>query len=81
MSKRRRGGGPPRGGTGRPAGREWPELMKLREACEYLGVSHAKITALVHSGAIPFSYSKLGHRLKLVKKELLDELIMRKSQP
>jgi hypothetical protein len=54
--------------------------MKLRQACEYLGISHAKITSLVHGGALKFGHSELDHRVKLVKKSDLDEL-KRKSLP
>lgn len=48
--------------------------MKLRQALKYLGVSHQKITALIHSGALPFHYSELDHRVKLVKRSDLDAL-------
>lgn len=56
------------------------EVMKLWQAAEYLGVSHAKITTLVHSGALKFGYSELDHRVKLVKKSDMHEL-KRKSLP
>jgi len=54
--------------------------MKLWEACEYLGVSHAKVTSLVHGRALKLGYSELDHRVKLVKKSDLDAL-KRKSLP
>lgn len=57
-----------------PEAGEWPEVMKLRQALKYLGVSHQKITALIHSGALPFHYSELDHRVKLVKRSDLDAL-------
>jgi excisionase family DNA binding protein len=60
--------------------REWPEVMKLRQAAEYLGVSHTKITMMVHGGMLPFSRSEMDYRVKLVKKSDLDEL-KRKSRP
>lgn len=77
MSKGRQGGSSSK--SGRPSVEEWPEVMKLRQALRYLGVSHQKITALVHSGALPFSYSELDHRVKLVKRSDLDAL-KQKSQ-
>jgi excisionase family DNA binding protein len=57
-----------------PSDKEWPEVMKLWQAAAYLGVSHAKITSLVHGGIIPFSRSGLDLRVKLVKKSDLDAL-------
>lgn len=78
MSKGRRGSSSSKGE--RPEEGEWPEVMKLRQALKYLGVSHAKITMLVHSGALPFHHSELDHRVKLVKKSDLDAL-KRKDQP
>lgn len=80
MSKGRRGGSPSQSKTDKPAGKQWPEVMMLGQACEYLGVSHTKITKLVHRGVLKFSYSELDHRVKLVKKSDLDE-IRRKSLP
>lgn len=76
MSKGRRGRGSSKGE--RPEGEEWPEVMKLRQAARYLGVSHAKITSLIHSGVLRFSYSELDHRVKLVTRSDMDRL---KSQP
>lgn len=80
MSKRRRGGSPSQGKTGRPAGREWPEVMRLGQACEYLGVSRAKLTSLLKSQTLKHVRNELDHREKLVKKSDLDEL-KRKSRP
>ncbi len=59
---------------GRRESDEWPELMKLSQARKYLGVSHQKITTLVHKGILPFTYNELDHRVKLVKKTDLDAL-------
>lgn len=80
MSKRRRGGGHSKSKTERPVDKKWPEVMNLGEACEYLGVSRAKITKLVQGGVLKFGHSELDHRVKLVKRADLDE-IRRKSLP
>lgn len=74
-----RQGGSTRKGEG-AAGDEWPEVMKLSQAHKYLGVSHHKITTLVHRGLLPFSRSELDQRVKLVRKSDLDAL-MRKARP
>lgn len=41
--------------------------MKLKEACRFLGVSHAKVTALVDRGVLPVESDPLDKRVKLVK--------------
>jgi len=77
MSNGRQGGSPPKEGAG---GGEWPEVMKLSQAHKYLGVSHHKITTLVHRGLLPFTRSELDQRVKLVRKSDLDAL-RRKARP
>jgi hypothetical protein len=53
---------------------EWPEKMKLSEACKFLGISHSKMSALVNSGRIEVEVTPLDHRIKLVKRSDLEEL-------
>lgn len=72
MSKGHQGRNPPKGE--RIGGHEWPEVMNLSQALRYLGVSHHKITALVHRGLLPFTRNELDHRVKLVRKSDLDAL-------
>jgi hypothetical protein len=58
---------------------EWPDKMKLSEACKYLGISFTKMTMLVQSGKLSYETSILDYRVKLVKRSELDEL-RRRSQ-
>lgn len=74
MSKRQQGESPAKRKTERLVDKKWPEVMMLGQACKYLGVSHAKITKLVHGGVLKYSHSELDHRVKLVKKSDLDAL-------
>lgn len=77
MSKRRRGGSPSKSKTGRPVDKEWPEVLNLGQACEYLGVSRAKITKLIKGNILPFGRNELDNREKLVKREALEEIVRR----
>lgn len=81
MSKRSRGERPSQSKTRRPVDGEWPEVMTLGQACEYLGVSRTKITKLVQGGVLKFCHNELDRREKLVQREALDDLLKRKSRP
>jgi excisionase family DNA binding protein len=59
---------------------EFPERMTLTEACKYLRISFTKLTTLVHSGAISYETSPLDHRVKLVRRADLDELLRRAAR-
>lgn len=54
MSKGRQSDSRPGGGRRESEG--WPEMMKLSQPLNYLGVSHQKITTLVYKGLLPFIY-------------------------
>lgn len=49
--------------------------MKLSLAVKFLGVSHAKMTSLIHNGVIPHEPDPLDHRVKLVRKSDLEKFI------
>jgi hypothetical protein len=53
---------------------EWPEKMKLSEACKFLGISPSKMTMLISRATIQFEVTPLDHRIKLVKRSDLEEL-------
>jgi hypothetical protein len=53
---------------------EWPEKMKLSEACKFLGISPSKMSTLISSATIKFEVTPLDHRIKLVKRADLEEL-------
>lgn len=56
---------------------ELPEKLKLTEARRFLGISFAKMTALVSSGVLPFEEDPLDRRVKLVKRTDLEALRQR----
>jgi hypothetical protein len=58
-----------------PKANVWPEKMKLSLALKFLGVSHAKMTSLIHNGVIPHELDPLDHRVKLVRKSDLERFI------
>lgn len=58
-----------------PKAEAWPEKMKLSLALKFLGVSHAKMTSLIHNGVIPFELDPLDHRVKLVRKSDLEKFM------
>ncbi|HEX8069220.1 MAG TPA: hypothetical protein VF546_04650 [Pyrinomonadaceae bacterium] len=59
---------------------ELPKKMKLSDARRYLGVSFTKLTALVHSGELPYEISILDGRVKLVRRAHLDALKRRAAR-
>jgi hypothetical protein len=58
-----------------PQTKAWPGKMKLSQALKFLGVSHAKMTSLIHNGVIPHEPDPLDHRVKLVRKSDLEKFI------
>lgn len=52
--------------------------MKLSLALKFLGVSHAKMTSLIHNGVIPHEPDPLDHRVKLVRRSDLEKLLGRR---
>lgn len=55
------------------------QLLKLPEACEYLGISTSKGYNLLHAGQFPVSVRKIGSQWRVSKAEL-DEWL-RTPQP
>jgi hypothetical protein len=53
---------------------QWPEKLKLMQACEFLGISHSKLSMLIGMGRIKYEVPDLDHRVKLVKRSDLEEL-------
>lgn len=53
---------------------EWPEKLKLSQAQKFLGISSAKMTALISKGTIKFEQHPLDNRVKLVKRADLEDL-------
>ncbi len=68
QSRRRRAEGKTKSG-------EWPERMRVAEARKYLGVSAAKITALISAGILPFERDMLDNRVKLIRRSDLEALL------
>ncbi len=56
-----------------------PDKLKLSQAREFLGISFAKMTSLINSGAIQFEQDPLDHRVKLVKRADLEALKRQRS--
>jgi excisionase family DNA binding protein len=55
------------------------QLLKIPEACEYLGISTSKGYDLMHAGQFPVSVRKIGSQWRISKAEL-DEWL-RNPQP
>lgn len=53
----------------------WPEKMKLSLARKFLGISHSKMSYLIHKGMINYEEDPLDHRVKLVRREDLEALL------
>lgn len=64
--------------TSKGAGRTASEIIKVAEARRILGISANKMAALIGSGALPYEQDPLDHRVKLVRRKDVEEL-MRKS--
>ena len=58
---------------------EWPEKMPLSEARKYLGISEAKMTSLISNGVLKYEQDLLDHRVKLVKRDALEELLRKRT--
>jgi hypothetical protein len=58
----------------------WPEKMKVSLARHFLGVSHAKITSLINSGVLRCETDPLDHRVKLIRRSDLEELVRRRTR-
>jgi hypothetical protein len=64
-----------------PSGDEtWPEKMKVSVARHFLGVSYAKITSLINSGLLRCETDPLDHRVKLIRRSDLEELVRRRTR-
>jgi excisionase family DNA binding protein len=46
------------------------QLLKIPEACEYLGISTSKGYDLMHAGQFPVSVRKIGSQWRISKAEL-----------
>ena len=55
------------------------ELIKVTEARKILGISANKMAALIGSGVLPFEQDELDHRVKLVKRKDVDNLMRRRN--
>ncbi len=56
-----------------------PEKLKLTQAREFLGISFAKMTALVSSGTLKVEEDPLDRRVKLVRRADLEALKRQRS--
>jgi hypothetical protein len=56
---------------------ELPEKLNLTQARKFLGISFAKMTALISSGILPFEEDPLDGRVKLVRRVDLEALRQR----
>lgn len=58
----------------------WPEKMKLSLARKFLGISHSKMTQLVHNGTLKYEEDPFDHRVKLVKLEDVEALLQARDR-
>jgi hypothetical protein len=56
------------------------DLIKVSEARKILGISANKMAALIGSGALPHQLDPLDHRVKLVRRRDVENLIVRKKK-
>ena len=55
------------------------QKMKVAEARKILGISANKMASLISSGALPYEQDPLDHRVKLVSRQDVDDLIRKSS--
>ncbi|MDQ3816276.1 MAG: helix-turn-helix domain-containing protein [Acidobacteriota bacterium] len=70
---------PPRG-QAKSKSKKWPEKMKVSQARQFLGVSPAKMTALLTKGVIPYLTDPFDLRVKLIKRSDLEALLSGRKQ-
>lgn len=54
-------------------------LINVTEARKILGISANKMAALIGSGVLPFEHDELDHRVKLVKRKDVENLMRKRS--
>ncbi len=55
------------------------ELINVTKAREILGISANKMAALIGSGVLPFEHDELDHRVKLVKRKDVENLMRKRG--
>lgn len=65
---------------GKAKSKKWPEKMKVSQARQFLGVSPAKMTALLTKGVIPYLTDPFDLRVKLIKRSDLEALLSGRKQ-
>lgn len=55
------------------------ELMNLKQACEYLGISLVTLRKLIKEGRITAVADELDGRQKLIRKDELDAILARRG--
>lgn len=55
------------------------KLINVTEARKLLGISANKMAALIGSGTIPFEQDPLDHRVKLVSRKDIEQLLKRSN--
>ena len=56
------------------------DLIKVSEARKILGISANKMAALIGGGALPHQLDPLDHRVKLVRRRDVENLIVRRRK-
>ncbi len=54
-------------------------LINVTEAKRILGISANKMAALIGSGVLPFEQDELDHRVKLVKRKDVENLMRKRT--
>lgn len=55
------------------------ELINVTEARKILGISANKMAALIGSGVLPFEQDELDHRVKLIKRKDVENLMRKRT--
>lgn len=55
------------------------DLINVTEARKILGISANKMAALISSGVLPFEQDELDHRVKLVRRKNVENLMRKRS--
>ncbi len=55
------------------------DLINVTEARKILGISANKMSSLISSGVLPIDHDPLDHRVKLVKRKDIDNLMRKRS--
>ena len=55
------------------------DLMNATEARKILGISANKMAALISSGALPYEQDPLDHRVKLISRKDVENLMRKRN--